>query len=207
MASLQLQRFRHEVRNDIRRHLSTYLVVMFCFLLGLTAGLFAAGGLQNTQRSAYQTYLQGFFISAAGTQLNFLVILLQSLLGNLLLFALIMAAGMLPILLPVSALALIIKGFFLGFSLSALIGMLGFAGVLVALVCIVLPALVLAPCYIKVAVLSFRTCAQSIRYRMRCRYASYLREMSLWFVIALVGVLVEALVAPAWLKLCSQLFN
>lgn len=207
MITMGAQRFRQDTVNDIRRNFPSYLIVVFCFLVGVTAGVFAVASLQADQYGAYEGYLKGFFASAAGAKLNFLVILLQSLIGNLLLFALIIAAGLLPILLPVSVLALVVKGFFLGFSLAALVSMLGFAGILVSLVCILLPAMILVPCYIKAASLSLRAAVRSIRYRMRSRSLSYLREMSLWFVVALFGILVEALAAPAWLKLCSAMFN
>ena len=183
-----------------------YLIVFFVFVVGIMAGGYSGAALPSGAKNALAAYIESVWDASAGT-FAISPIFFQALFSHVLLLTLIALCGLSVILIPVSMLALLFRGFLAGFTAIALASHAGAAGTLAVLLCVILPGLLLAPCYLYVAAGGMRSGVEWIKLRgakrSRARLREYFSKTASAFIVAFVGIALETLVVPIWLNLLA----
>ena len=205
--NLALSRISERIRNNFKQNIVYYLIVFFIFIVGVMAGGHSVGALSGGAKGTLSAYVISFMDASTG---SFAVssIFFQALFSHVLLLTLIALCGLSVVLIPVSMLALMFRGFLTGFAAFALANYAGAAGTLAVLLCVILPGLVLAPCYLYIAAGGMRSGVEWINLRgtkaqNRARSREYLSKTASAFLIALAGIALETLVVPIWLNLLA----
>ncbi len=204
--NLAARRISERISNNLKQNIVCYLIVFFIMVVGIMAGAHSAGTLPGGA-AALTRYIGGFIDASTG---SFAVssIFFQALFSHILLLLLISLCGLSIVLLPISMLALLFRGFLAGFAAFALVNYAGTAGTLATLLCVILPGLLLAPCYLYVAAGGIRTGVEWFKLRgakaqNRARVREYYSKAVSAFLFALIGIALETLVVPLWLNLLA----
>ena len=204
---LALHRILERARSNIKKNMVFYLIVFFVFMVGVMTGGYSAESLPSGVRSALSAYIDGAIETSAG---SFAVssVFFQALFSHMVLLVLIALCGLSVVFAPISMLALLFRGFLFGFAALALIQYAGVAGTFAALLCVVLPGLLLTPCYLYIAADGLRCGVEWIKLRgakaqNQSRVREYVSKAASAFLAALVGIAAETLVVPLWLRLMA----
>ncbi len=205
--NLAVTRISERMRNNIKQNMVYYLIVFFILVVGIMAGGHSAGALPTGARGALAGYV-GSLIDASTGSFTVSSIFFQALFSHILLLTIIALCGLSVVLIPVSMFALLFRGFLIGFAAFALTNYAGVAGTLATLLCVILPGLLLAPCYLYIAAGGMRSGVEWIKLRgakaqNRARVREYYSKAASAFLVALVGIALETLVVPIWLNLLA----
>lgn len=208
--SISVRRIKDNMRLNLQRNMAYYLVVFFIFLVGVTAGGFSGNTMPSGAKSALQGYIAAAFRESSQSTFMLSSVFFQSLFAHLVLFLLVGLGGVSVFLFPVSMLGLLFRGFLMGFAAVALVAQQGLLGALAALLCVVLPYLILGPCYLYASASGIRCSIEGMRTRTlksvnRVRLREHVSKSVSAFLVALVGVVLETLVVPLWLKLLASI--
>ncbi|MDD2215574.1 MAG: stage II sporulation protein M [Eubacteriales bacterium] len=185
------------------QNFSVLLISLFCFLLGISVGVFTEIILSPENRESIQAFLDVhlFLSQLTGTDLPY--VFLRSVASNLVLILIIAIAGLSIIGFPAALLILIYKGAALGFSATLLIDTLSFKGVLWVLLTLVPQNLILIPCYLIAAMASlsftFSLLTSGPSAIKKCLITSIGSYLAFFFIIAvfvLGGCFVESFISP-----------
>ncbi len=204
--SVAVRRLKERVSNNLKLNMVYYLIVFFIFIVGIMAGVYSGAALPSSARSALSAYVSGVFDASTG---SFAIssIFFQALFSHAMLLMLIALSGLSVALIPVSMFALLFRGFLIGFAAAALINHGGAAGPFALLLCVVLPCLLIAPCYLYMAAGGMRSGVECIKLRgaaqNKARLREYFSKASSAFLTALIGIALETLVVPLWLRMVA----
>ncbi|MDL2289475.1 stage II sporulation protein M [Clostridia bacterium OttesenSCG-928-F22] len=204
-----LRRAYDDVTMHIRTNMALYLAVLFFFVIGVTAGIFTISALPREQMSELTYFLDSFFNIVKAQTPDIGAVLLQSLLNNFKLLLLIALCGLTVFMTPFMLILMSVKGFMLGFTVSAMILQFGVLGVMVSLVCILPPNAVIVWCYLRLGVDS---CLNGIRNRRQRKWfkgraalprldKDYLNLVFRLSLFCIIGVIMESVMAPFVLRL------
>ncbi len=196
---------------DVMDNKVQYLLLIFFLLVGIAAGTFSVSRLGDTPRQQLSDYINLLFVSIQIQDIDYFSIFINSFLQNLMVFAIITVFSLSMMGVLVIALAMVIKGFCVGFTVGVLSLGIGAGGFLAVIVCTFLPNLVLLPCVCKAAVMGLNQSVTVIKCRRipattRDRLLSarpYLTGMLKVFLVSLLGVAIETLLTPALMTLIS----
>ena len=144
--------------NTILQHIKdngrAYLLVSCLLLIGITLGVVFINHLQETQIKEVQSYLNEFVSSLKGnSQIDSGKLLQNSIRNNLILVIVMWFAGSTVIGIPIVMGIVLYRGFCLGYTVSALIAVLGsWKGTLFFMTSMLLQNLILIPCILALAV-------------------------------------------------------
>ncbi len=205
--NLAIRKISERIRNNLKQNMVYYLIVFFIFIVGIMAGSHSVGALPGGAKMAFSEYV-GNFIDVSTGSFAISSIFFQALFSHVLLLSLIALCGLSIILIPVSMLALMFRGFLIGFAAFALINYAGAVGTLVVLLCVILPGLLLAPCYLYIAAGGMRSGVEWIKLRgakaqNMGRVREYYSKTASAFLAAFIGIALETLVVPLWIKLLA----
>ncbi len=204
--NLAIRRYIEKIRGNLKLNMVYYLIVFFIFVVGIMAGGYSGAALPSGARRALSAYIGGVFDASTG---SFAIssVFFQSLFAHVLLLLLISLCGLSIVLIPVSLFALLFRGFLVGFAAAALMNHAGAAGPFALLLCVVLPGLLLAPCYLYIAAGGMRSGVESIKLRgaaqNRARVREYYSKAASAFLFSLIGIALETMVVPLWLRLIA----
>lgn len=195
---------------DLQRNSKLYLVVLFILIVGISSGIVTPRMLGGSYRENCTLYLNAFFDNYTSVAIDYAAVLVQSLLGNMLLSIIICACGIWPAIIPLSMLALMFRGFTLGFASVIIILSFGAGGIIIIMACILLPAMILLPCYIRLSVIaasrvSLRIEAGIKKLRVYNDAKNYLFSIGKVFSFMLIGIFIESVIVPLIFKAVSNL--
>lgn len=138
----------------ITNNISVLLAAVFCFLLGISVGIFTEMFLSPENRENIETFLSIhlFLTQLPGSELPH--VFLSSIAANLILLVIITLGGLTVFGFPAAFLALIYKGAALGFSSALLIEAFDARGVFLVLVTLVPQNLIFIPAFLAAATAS-----------------------------------------------------
>jgi len=122
-------------KNSIIKQKNIYIFLIGLIVVGLIAGILFWFAIGNEDKLLVTNDLTSFFTSIKdGNSINYFSSLLNSIITNLLYVVLIWLLGISIIGLPIILFMLAIKSFIVGFSISSIVAIYGFKGILGAVV-------------------------------------------------------------------------
>ena len=128
-------KYKRLIKLDIKRkiyiHISKniieYTIITILFLIGIVLGTVYIRNIDITQQNEICNYINNFDTSINnGAKINFSDLLKISIRNNLLTVILLGIAGLTVIGMPLLYVIIILKGFSIGYTISSIIGVLGF---------------------------------------------------------------------------------
>ena len=200
-----LQKLKDKVAGHIRENPILYLAVLFFFAIGLAAGIYTIAQFPEARFNQVGEYLNSFFAVLKTEQPDIGAILLQSLCNNFKLICFIAFCGFSLYCIPITLLLMSVKGFMVGFTLTAMILQFGFLGFLVCLLCIIPPNVISVYCYLRLGVDSALNGIynhQQRKYVKRPRFdRPYINQVAGISAFCLLGVVIESIMAPFVLRI------
>jgi stage II sporulation protein M len=197
-----------KLRLDISKHIiqykTFYLVVLFVYTTGISAGAFISASEASSQMRAFAGYLQTDLNMAALNPMEHTAILWISVLQNIQVSIAIWVLGLFYPGIPFILLIIGIKGFFSGFTVGFFIHHYGFEGLMLVIFSFLPQSLIYIPVLIAMAVVSLNFGINGYRernnYGLRLnRYEAikgYAKQILLLFALLLIPTLIETFVAP-----------
>jgi stage II sporulation protein M len=205
-----LSKLKLYLSTHFSQHVNLYFIVILCFCIGITSGVFSVKALSEEQKNKLADYLATSFKGLLiDKEVNNLQILWQSIIYNLKTVLFISIASLIIVGIPLVLLIISIRGFVLGFTAGFLIDSLGFKGILVAVVSILPQNFLTIPLFIIFCVISISYSINVIKNRKINKYYKnqkstlFLEYMSIIFILCMlltVGSIIEAYICPIFLK-------
>lgn len=193
---------------DLLDNKGQYLLLIFFLVVGITAGTFTVNNMQEGSKEALGSYTSALFISIQTSPVDFLNVFFHAMMQNTLIFVALTMFSLMVIGIPFIALTLVAKGFCVGFTVGVLALNLGAGGLLAIVFCTFLPNLVLIPCVVKAGVVGIGNAVDVFKARHIPKTSAdklimsrpLFKKMLIIYVISLLGVLIQALLAPALIQ-------
>lgn len=194
---------------DVMDNKVQYLLLIFFILVGITAGTFSVSNLAGGSKEQLSEYINLLFVTVKYNTIDYFSIFINSFLQNTTLFAIITVFSLSMMGAPVICIAMILKGFCVGFTVGVLSLNIGTGGFLAIIVCTFIPNLLLLPCVCKAGVMGLNQSIIVIKCRRipataRDKIVSarpHLIKMLQVYLILLVGVALETWLTPALMML------
>ena len=201
-----IRRLAQNVVGHIRENLLMCIVILFFFVAGIISGSYTIAKLSEEQLIKLSYFLSSFFALIKDQTPDILNVLLQSLANNFKLIASVAFCGLTVFFLPVMLILIGIKGFMIGFTVSALVMQFGFAGILVSLICILPPNIVIVFAYLRLGVdSSLNGIMNHRRKRLRGNTqrlsGGYMKQVLKISLFCMLGVIIESVMTPFVLRL------
>ena len=177
-------------------------IVLFCFLTGITTGVFNEIQLSADARESMEDFLNSSVLSAGFNGEGLPALFLKSAAANGGLFLIILLAGVTIIGFPAALLVLAYKGAALGFASTLLIDTLSAKGILLVALKLLPPNIFLIPALCGASAASFKFGLsilsggrRNIKKNLTGRSGHYLIFQAFMGVLILAGCLVESLIS------------
>ena len=200
-------------KNSILRQKKIYIFLIGLVIIGMIAGILFWFMISNEDKLLVTTDLTNFFNCIKdGATINYWSSLINSLVTNLLYVVLIWLLGISIIGLPIILFMMIVKSFIIGFSISSIISIYGFKGVLGALVytfphqIIFLLLLILLGFYaisFCIKLFKYLFLKQIINFKVAMR--RYLKILLLSIVVTIFLSLFETFISTYFIKLFTTI--
>jgi len=207
------KRFREIAFKHIKGNIVIYFIVIMFFVIGISAGAFTVRSLSESHKQELISYMNGFFNILSDRPIDGFSVLKQSLANNLQISAMIWLLGITVIGIPLILLLISIRGFIIGFTVGFLADQLGLKGALFSFITILPQNILIIPGVLVVGVIGISFSTMLIRNKLRKNYhktESTFKQFLLYSTIILficiiisVGSLIEAYIAPVFMKLLS----
>ncbi|MFA5636057.1 MAG: stage II sporulation protein M [Anaerovoracaceae bacterium] len=179
------------------------VVVVFCFLLGISLGTFTELLLSADAKESMRQFLD-FHLLLSGLTGDLLGdLFLVSAAANLSLFLIILLSGLTVVGFPAALLVLLYKGAALGFSAALLMDAFDAKGVLMVLLTLLPPNLILAPALCGAAVASLRLAFDllsdsplQLKKNLAQRAGPFMTFQALMAILVLLGCFIESFISP-----------
>ena len=200
---------KRRVSIDILDNKVQYLLLVFFLVVGITAGTFTVSNMKISAKTELSEYINLLFFAIKSKTIDYFSIFINSFLQNTAVFAIITMFSILMIGVPVIIVALVIKGFCVGFTVGVLALNIGSGGLAAIVVCTFLPNLVLLPCICKAGVLGFNNSITVIKTRKIPATAKdrmilskpHFARMFCVYLVSMIGVILETWLTPALIRL------
>lgn len=187
---------------------ASYLIVIFFILVGLSAGAYTAAQLPSGDQEDAVNYMSWLVNTVKQVDIDFFKVFYYACLQNLIFFAIMIMFSFWPLTIPILLLAEALKGFYIGFAIGILTLEYSANSFILVLIVVMLPNLVLLPCYIQAGVSGIRNALDIFRRRHvpstsreKLFYSRpFLFKMLKVFAISLIGVLIETILTPLLIR-------
>lgn len=185
------------------QNIPVLLTVIFCFLLGISAGIFTEMLLSSENRENIETFLSIhlFLTELPGSELPY--VFLRSAAANIILLLIITVGGLSVIGFPAALLVLIYKGAALGFSSALLIETYDLRGIFLVLASLVPQNLILIPAFLASAMASvcfavsmISKGSKNIKNNLRVSAGKMIAFNLLMSVFVIGGCFIESFISP-----------
>lgn len=205
-------KFTELLKKHIRDHLAIYLLVFFCFLIGISVGAFTVKAVDTHQKQELVAYLRNFFQVFNESSLKGKDIFKQSLQNNLQLVFLNWILGILIVGIPFIFLIIGFKGFVMGFTVGLLIEEFKLQGILLFLFAVIPQNTFIIPIFIFISVSSLSFALGFIKSKVnKNRNLRYSKQLLMYSYFHLAAVLViifaafiESFIVPFFIKLITK---
>lgn len=153
-----LSNIKNLVLENIIKYFKEYTIVTICFVIGVIVGVIFINNLADNQSNEIEVYINSFLETLhSDVNFNYLELLKNSLIQNFLLVLALWFVGATLIGIPIVFAIILFRGFCLGYTISAIIHILGISkGVLFVVTTMFLHNLLFIPAIIALAVSGIR---------------------------------------------------
>lgn len=196
------------IAENIITYFKEYLIVTIFFIIGIIIGVIFVNNLSTNQSSEVNTYITVFLDTLKnGFQLEYVELLKNSLLQNLILVLLLWFVGATLIGMPLVFAIIMFRGFCLGYTISALIYVLGISkGILFVILELFLQNIIFIPAIIALAVSGVRLYKTVMKNRNSENIKFAILKHSIFsmliMLLLIISSVVEVFVSTNLLKLC-----
>lgn len=193
----------------VKTNFYTYIFLIAMFTFGLVLGAFRVNGLDESQKTELENYLNGFFHLLQTQKIDNLEIFKHSLFENLKIILLLWISGATVIGIPFIIAVICIKGFITGFCVGFIINTFGPYGILFSSIAVFAKEIFIIPFYISLGVNGFNFSINMLRNKskksisrnsLKARFGAYCFTSSVFTCFILIGVLIETYVIPIFLE-------
>lgn len=200
---------KRRVSMDVFDNKVQYLILVFFLVVGITAGTFTVSNMKYSAKIELSEYINLLFITIKQNNIDYFSIFINSFLQNSAIFAIISLFSLLMIGIPTIAVVLMIKGFFVGFTVGVLSLNFGTGGLIAIVFSTFLSNIVLLPCICKAGVLGLNNSICIFKNRKIPKTTKdqiilskpHFAKMFIIYLVSLIGVIIETLLTPALIKL------
>lgn len=200
------------VLQHIKDNLKSYLLVAIILLIGIVLGVLFVNNLQDGQSQEVQSYVDEFVTSLQnGTSIDTGKLLKNSIKNNLILAVVMWFAGSTVIGIPIVLGIVWYRGFCLGYTISALIAVLGVGkGSLFFATAILLQNLILIPCMLALAVSGIRLYQSIVKDKrkenIKGKIVRHTVFSAMMLIFLMVASFLETYLSSNLFMLCIQFF-
>ena len=198
------------VKEHIKTNIRPYLFTACILLIGITFGVFFVNNLKTEQAQEIQTYINEFITSLKnGSTIDNGKLLQTSIINNLILVIIMWFAGSTVIGIPIVLGIVIYRGFCLGYTVSALIAILGLGkGSIFFSSYMLLQNLIIIPCILALSVSGIKLYKSIVKDKRRENIKLEIIRHTLFSLIMLAllvaSSVIEAYISSNLFMLCVQ---
>jgi len=206
---------RFDLSEHIIRYKTLYLMVLFAYTTGISAGTFTSISEASNQMRAFAGYLQNNLYMSTLNPINYTTILWVSILRNIQVSLAIWALGLYFPGIPFVFLIMCIKGFFSGFTVGFFIHHYGFEGLMLVTFSFLPQSLIYVPVLVRMAVVSLNFGING--YKQRKNYGlrlyqydavkGYTKQFLLLLTLLMISTLIETFIAPLLFVFSSSVWE
>lgn len=200
------------LRQHVKDNLKSYLLVAMILLIGIVLGVLFVNNLQEEQSQEVQNYVDEFVTSLQnGTSIDTGKLLRNSIKNNLILAIIMWFAGSTVIGIPIVLGIVWYRGFCLGYTISALIAILGVGkGSLFFATAMLVQNLILIPCMLALAVSGIRLYKSIVKDKRKENIKGKIVKHTMFSVMMLIFLVIasflETYLSTNLFMLCIQFF-
>ena len=197
---------------NVKDNLKSYLLVAMILLIGIVLGVLFVNNLQEEQSQEVQNYVDDFVTSLQnGTNIDTGKLLRNSIKNNLILAIAMWFAGSTVIGIPIVLGIVWYRGFCLGYTISALIAILGVGkGSLFFVTAMLVQNLILIPCMLALAVSGIKLYKSIIKDKRKENIKGKIVKHTMFSVMMLIFLMIasflETYLSSKLFMLCIQFF-
>ncbi|AEE96646.1 stage II sporulation protein M [Mahella australiensis] len=208
---------KNGIKSTLIRHISDnwvlYIIVLFAFIVGIAAGSFSVGAMDETQRSELIDTINNFFVILGTTPMDTSAIFKQSLLNNGEMALLSWVFGLIAIIgVPLIFLLIVVRGFVIGFTVGFMVKEFAYRGLLFVTLSMLPSNIISIPISMAMAVVSTRYSIYLWKNRQNIMDKAQRRQQFLIYTVIvlilfgalLIATLIETFIAPALVSLFSD---
>ena len=198
------------LRTIIKQHIlnnkKEYTIVCLLFVIGIFLGVLFVNNVQEAQKIEINSYLNNFIEKLKQTEsLNKIELLKNSIGQNIVITVIIWFFGTTVIGLPVVFGVVVYRGFCLGYTISAIISIMGISkGLLFILISIFLQNIICIPAYLALAVSGFKLYKSIIKDNRKDNIKLEIIRHTIFSIIMLIVLIIssciEILISTTFLK-------
>lgn len=200
-------------KNSIIKQKKVYLFLFVLIFIGMLAGGLFWFVISNEDKLLVSSDLTNFFnLIKDGTNINYTASLFNSIITNLLYIILIWLLGISIIGLPIILVMLAFKSFIVGFSISSIIAIYGFKGILGALVYVFPHQIVFLLLLILLGFYAMSFCIKLFKYlflkqiiNFKNTMRKYLKILIISCITAVIISLFETFISTFFIKLFTTI--
>lgn len=208
-------KIRRWLFRQLQDNFIVYFLVVVVFAIGIVVGAMTIKILDIDQKNDIILFLNSFFKTIDGNNLDSLPIIKQSIIDNFKTIGLIWLTGIIIIGLPIIPVVILFRGFALGFTVGFLVNEYGAQGFLFSILGILPHNLFTIPGLVSIASTGMAFSINSIKERrlntknknLYFNIINYSVLILLFSILVLAGCLVEAYISPIFLRLLSGYFK
>lgn len=197
-------RFLYIIKRHLRDFAGTYFLLVLLFVAGIVIGFMTNQRLEQDATYEIQRYINGSMYLLYSGSPDFGLIFLQSFRNILQCFAIVLFAGLIWFLCPITLGMVLFRGFVVGFSFSFFIGNMGVAGFFIYLLAILPQQLIFTICLFVLSCRSLHENALSFRERKRMtikrQFCTRFKPHTTFFLkimlFSLFAMLIETFISP-----------
>ena len=157
------------VLEHINSNFKEYIIAFAIFIIGIILGMTLLNNLSDLQKAEMSQYISGTIDSLKGnTEIDTIALLKNSIINNVWICLLMWFVGSTIIGLPIVYGIVGFKGFSLGYTISAVIAVLGTGnGMLFTITTMLLQNIIFIPCILALAVSATRLCKSILKDRRK----------------------------------------
>ena len=200
MEKYKQKKTKNIILKHIKNNAREYTILFVVFVIGIVMGIFFINHTNDSQRNEIMTYIETFIASIKeNQQVNFIGLLKDSILKNILLAGILWFLGVAVTLVPLIYGVVCFRGFCLGYTISSAIAILGVGkGVLFSLTILLLQNLLLIPAMLAIAQSGIQTNKRILKQNKETKIRHSKENIKLEilrhsiFSLLMVGVLVAS---------------
>ncbi len=198
-------KFMNAIINHIKDNIKAYLFVSCILLIGITLGVIFINNLQDSQSQEVQNYINEFITTLKnGSNIDSGKLFQNSIGNNLLLVLIMWFAGSTVIGIPLVLGIVLFRGFCLGYTVAALIAILGTGkGILFFVTSMLLQNIILIPCILALAVSGIKLYRSILKDKRKENIKVEIIRHTLFSLMILIFLVVSSLLET---YLSSNLF-
>ena len=192
--------------NYISNNKREYMLVVLLFVIGIVIGVIFINKSTKMQEEEITTYINEFVVKVkANQQIDRIALLREKVISNLVLVLIMWFVGSTVVGIPIVYAILVYKGFCLGYTISAIIAIMGMGkGILFMLIALLLQNIIFIPGIIAIGVSGFKLYKSIVKDRnkdnIKVEVLRHTIFSSIMLLVLCIASVIEILISTNMLK-------